>query len=620
MRRESVTSIGGMYAAFLFFLLFTASAVVGNYGVLPTYAQAGPGGGDDYDSELQRSIARKLTGAMSKRSVNQAGGYGTDSALGRMLSIAPLPGEGSYTSSSPIEEAKKYLEGNGPPPDFGKNNRSMVNVVLPPLEGFKALVDSDPIKDMLKKMVLGKVPVLIQTMHMVENGAATGYVAALNSVSNLMSNTIETQDFQLQLMHLTDDTGKMREAYVQRMKEAFTKDKAETWPAALYAAVGDSTEFEPGGGKGMRALPAPKAYTLKQLASDNASPGSSSQGDLDKKRLLSDLLFLQKEDQAAQAPTGGGSSAGGGGQVQYSNEELQQLKEEFVRLVGDVEIELKGEGQNAQTPDKSWLRTLNMNFIAPEQKDERRGVARENFSELQVSWAGINTILFNYCKFVKDNPNKDRKISQGQFKYTAATAKEVMGQGNDNAAKAWEYVSSPDIPITMSLIEALFHLVRHTEEAQQLDCEQLNLGKDDMPTTLQNGGGGGGAPGGGGGGDNVNLNECGKKKGCLRNRLILHMAHVIARSRTLHTYRTLHLLSKRFATDPALNSLVDDLFMRSMAGMNIDQELGANREAWEDFTLFLAKIVQGDSYAGSFHRPGEFGGGRGGAPEGGGGK
>jgi hypothetical protein len=52
--------------------------------------------------------------------------------------------------------------------------------------------------------------------------------------------------------------------------------------------------------------------------------------------------------------------------------------------------------------------------------------------------------------------------------------------------------------------------------------------------------------------------------------------------------------------------------------MNIDEELGKNREAWARFTSFLTKIVQGDSFAGGFYKGGLFVGGTAGSPSQGG--
>jgi hypothetical protein len=574
--------------------LLIMSAALNAVGIPEVFAQASPAM-EQYHSESKQTVARKITAAMSKRSVNQAGGYGTDTALGRILDLPPLPGEQAFTDSAKIEDSRKYID-EGKIPDFGKDNRSSVNMVLPPLKGFQQLTDSEALKEMFNGLVTAKVPVLFQTYMMVENGAATGYIGSLNAVSNVMANTMQTQDYQLKLLELTDDTGKMREAYIKRLKDAF-KESKEVWPAALYASVGDSANFENNKGMTKEQIGEKGAYDLRWLPTENGSEGEKS------KRKLSDLLFLAKEDQNAGNLGGPANSS-----TPYDNTDLNNLKQEFVRLIGDVEIELKTE--EGSDPSKAWLRTLNMNFIAPEKEEERRGVARENWSEVQVTWEGINMILYNYCQFVKDNPNSSRKIESGQFKMTAATSDQINNPGDGNpAARPWEYISSPDIPVTMSLIEALFHLVRHTDEAKGLDCDKLNLTRDDIPTERHNGSGGGGS---------ANLNDCGKNKGCLRNRLILHMSYIIARSRTLHTYRTMYLLSKRFATDPALDELVDELFMRSLSGMNIDNELGRNREAWERFTSFLTKIVQGDSYAGAFFRPGQFAGGRGGAPENGG--
>jgi hypothetical protein len=313
------------------------------------------------------------------------------------------------------------------------------------------------------------------------------------------------------------------------------------------------------------------AYNLAFLPTEDGKEGDKAL------RKLSDILFLKKESADAKDDNG----------YKPNDEDLRNLKEEFKRLIGDVEINLKAP-QNAD-PSKTWLRTLDMNFIAPTENNGRRGIALENWSEVQVVWESINRILYDYCEFIKSDPNADKEPGEMVIPSTY----ENIGK-EENGRDPWELASAPDLPLTQSLVDQLFHLVKKSYKPDQLNCTELQLTRDDIPTTRDVGGGQG---------QQANLNDCGKKKGCQRNRLVLHMSFIIARSRSLHTYLTLYMLSKRFATDEALDNLVDELFVRTLSGMKLDDELARNRESWDAFTLFLAKVQQGESGAGGFGRP-----------------
>ena len=78
----------------------------------------------------------------------------------------------------------------------------------------------------------------------------------------------------------------------------------------------------------------------------------------------------------------------------------------------------------------------------------------------------------------------------------------------------------------------------------------------------------------------------------------------MARSRTLHTYNNLFFISKKFSTDPILNGLVDDVFERALAGLDVGAELNNNRVRYADFIDYLGKLSKGDVGAGNAFRPG----------------
>ncbi len=507
-------------------------------------------------------ISRSIMKAETKRGVQQVGRYGSDNALAQKFSLPPLPGDQAFSDS--LSDADKFLEESGAMPDYGANERKNVNISLPPLKGLAQILNSPVTKNLLKELTASEATVLMQTYMMVENGAATGFMGGMNIGSNLMSNMIQTQDFQLKLLEATDDTGKMKEAYINKIAKVMQEgNNKDVWPAALYIASGEDG----------RAANAPQMtdlssatepYDLELVTAEGTTQGAKD------KRTLTDMLFVR------------GST--GRGQNSYSNDKLDELRQDFVSLVGDVEIQL----------DKSkskYARDVKISYKAPESGtngDERRGVARLNLEEVLVVWQNINTLLYQYCKWKESSPNTNRK----PFEMETSTTTTQIGGNNDGLGNPWELASAPDITFSMNVLDQLMKLHMELRPVGDLKCEGLLLDEDDIPEE-------GAAPAGG-----QNLNDCGPKKGCLKNRVVLHLSYMIARSRTLHTYRSLYTIASRFVTEPLAGDLLNRLFARTFSGMDLNAELEANRERYIDFVSHMSQLTQGQLGAGPLLRPG----------------
>jgi hypothetical protein len=518
---------------------------------------------------------REIMNAEVKRGVAQVGNYGSEDALGQKFSLPPLPGDQSFTDSA--KDAAKFMSETNQMPDFGATERKNVSIVLPPLKGLSQILNSSVTKDFLKDLTAAETTVLMQTYMMVENGAATGFMGGMNIGSNLMSNMLQAQDFQLKLMEATDDTGKMKEAYVNRiasiMQEGNNKD---VWPAALYIASGDdgkgkvSKDAQP-----MKDLSQAKdgvgAFNLKGLAAEGTTKDSP------EKRMLTDMLFMK--------------GSGTGGEKTYFNDpsQLNNLREDFISMVGDVEIVLKSE--------KSKLaRDVQINFIAPTSSastDRRRGVAKVNWEEVQVVWQNLNLLLYDYCKWIDSDENKGKKFAKG----VTSTTTDKIGQYNqEGVGTSWELSSAPDITMTMNVLDEIMALMGDKiTDPDKRNCDALKLEEKDIPDMANANSG------------DVNLDDCGSKQGCEKNRAVLHLSYMIARSRTLHTYRSLYNLSRRFVTEPIAGELLDKLFDRAFSGMDLNAELQSNRERYYDFVSHMGKLEQGKAGSGSIVRPGSPG-------------
>ena len=510
-----------------------------------------------------KGAARIAMRGAAKRGAEQVGRYGSEYAIGQKFLLPPLPGEQGFADSS--EKPGEYLpEKASEVPDFGLNSRESDNISLPPLRGLRQILDSDVTNTLLKDLTQAKANVLMQTYMMVENGAATGFMGGMNIGSNLMSNMLQAQDAQMKMLDVVDDTGQAKEAYVRRVAHLLRDgDNKNIWPAAIYMASGENGKK-------------PKEPEMKDLK-DGTSPYTfehlpTSATSTDKNiRILSELVFNP-----------GNASGTSATSTPYKNDQIDALKEEFVKLVGDMKLEIK--------KPEDLSRKIEYTYIAPKEgandTQKRRGVANANWEEVVVVWENINTILADVCEWKKAKKNAGKEIFQ---KETLATSKDI---GKDQGfGDPWELASSPDFPLTLNVVEQLWKYIERNEDTSKLNCgSDIKLTADNIPTEGEASG--------------TNLNDCSGTNGCVRKRLILHLSYLMARSRTLHTYNNLFFISKKFSTDPILNGLVDDVFERALAGLDVGAELNNNRVRYADFIDYLGKPSKGDVGAGNAFRPG----------------
>lgn len=510
-----------------------------------------------------KGAARIAMRGAAKRGAEQVGRYGSEYAIGQKFLLPPLPGEHGFADSS--EEPGKYLpEETSQLPDFGLNSRESDNISLPPLRGLRQILDSDVTNTLLKDLTQAKANVLMQTYMMVENGAATGFMGGMNIGSNLMSNMLQAQDAQMKMLDVVDDTGQAKEAYVRRVAHLLREgDNKNIWPAAIYMASGENGK-KPQEPEMKDLKDGTSPYTFEHL------PTSATSNDKNI-RILSELVFNP-----------GNASGTAATSTPYKNDQIDALKEEFVKLVGDMKLEIK--------KPEDLSRKIEYTYIAPKEgandTQKRRGVANANWEEVVVVWENINTILADVCEWKKANTNAGKEIFQ---KETLATSKDI---GKDQSfGDPWELASSPDFPLTLNVVEQLWKYIERNEDTSKLNCgSDIKLTADNIPTEGEASG--------------TNLNDCSGTNGCVRKRLILHLSYLMARSRTLHTYNNLFFISKKFSTDPMLNGLVDDVFKRALAGLDVGAELNNNRVRFADFIDYLGKLSKGDVGAGNGLRPG----------------
>lgn len=506
-------------------------------------------------------IPRELMRASAARVVEQTGQTGSEFAIGKKFYMPPLPGDQGFADSA--KESEQYQVQSGSTlPDYGLNSRETVNVSLPPLRGLRQILDSEVTKTLLKDLTVAKANVLMQTYMMVENGAATGFMGGMGIGSDLMSNMLAAQDAQMRMLDVVDDTGKAKEAYVRRVAHLMREgDNKNVWPAAIYMASGESGK-KPAETEMKDLKDGARPYNFEHLA----KIGKANE---EKGRLLSDLIFDPGQ-------SSGGSGLGAGGAKPYSNDKLDGLKKEFVTLVGDTKIEFDNLDEISRKVKYSYTPPTN------DADGKRRGVAAINWEEVQVVWENFHNIIADRCEWSKAAKNKSKQTAE---KATFCSSKDAVKK--KNGSSPWELASAPDMPMTCNLVEQYYEYVRKDMGRKRIvNCDEIRYRADQIPAK-------------GAGDSESNLNNCTGENGCERKRVALNLAFVIARSRTLHTYQNLYVISKRFAVDPAVSELIDLQFSRSLAGMDIEQELTSNRERFGDFLDYFAQLTKGGSGSGN---------------------
>ncbi len=494
----------------------------------------------------------------TKRSVQQLGRV--ENPLNQRLVMPPLPGEQAYTDS--LKKEDEF----GTATTYGPNKAEDYQLLFPPLIELQRLAKSKPLQKMYKEMITSEIPVMGQTFMMVENGAASGYFQSLNLVSNTLTNVMQTNDFQMKIMDLTDPTGEMKNVWISDVFKK-TQDGKQGWAAALLSAQGDKTEFDASGDKFDQDLKS-EPFDFKVLSASAKTGGTNNQGNQDgKKILLSTMLF---------AVGGKGKPAEGDG---FENKNIEELTKQFTDLVGDMEMSFDtaatGAG-TAQNDGKSSARKIQIKRVAAGKNQnlsgKRTGLARAQWEETALVWEHFHNLLEAACKVWKDPKNLEKEPGEME---TWSTIKELTTQD-------WERSSAPDIPMTLDALKMVFALFAKERHPSEFKCEELQATAEDMPDKL-------------GELTTADLDNCGQKSDgpCLRNRIVLYMSYVIGRSRAIHEYIALYAVSKKFATSPAQQILLDRVFRDVVAELDLQEELVVNRRRWEETISFFGSYTQG---------------------------
>lgn len=509
--------------------------------------------------------------------------------------VNPGQSGGSTTTQAqrqrgPIEQAVlEAAQGNAPTKDSGSaivlrggaqesplqtapNPEFTVNSLkLPPMMGFRQLARSQEMKNMLKNLIAADVPVMMETMMMVENGAATGYLGSINTIGTLLSNTVQASDLNMKMLDAADSTGQLSRAYVASAVNSmkFSDGNREVWPAALMFASGDTFRQDKDAQlSAFRENQKPAGADPSDVTA-SATSAQSAQPEVK----LSDKLFP-------------GDSGG--------------VKQEVLDWVGDLVItsnaDAGGPGQTAHTITTRYrpvpaLRDKS-NFMGPPQPGQFHGPAWDvmRFEQRKEVWKHINQVMRQYCTFKKSNPNYNTYIFEKKHPADAI------------APENWLGVQAVDIQVTLNLVDQFFKLMLSRKPIDEIDCDSFSGDESTMPLSgraaimaMSSTNTTAGAAAG--------FDDCSgaNARTCLRNVVLFEITKYIAESNVTHIYRGLwDKISAGFQTNQDTESLGNYLFCHNLQlgwpcvpTSEMDTRREQNRQEWIIFLNTFSKLAQG---------------------------
>ena len=447
--------------------------------------------------------------------------------------------------------AGEVLEGT-PAPDTNYSFK------LPPMTGIRQLAKSNDMKEMLKNLISADVPVMFQTMMMVENGAATGYLGSMNTLNDILSNQMQASALNMQINDAIDHDGSLglNHQFARSAYRSMDSKNKGVWPAALMFASGDSFNDD--------------KNTKFNTYEENPNPAGAAQPDLkdptetqtkdDQPLLLSELLFPRTN------------------YVELEN----MVKIDMQDWVGDIKITDK-QDQRAKTSKKKG------EFIAAEKLQSapqpvsgdplKTTYPLKRFQYQLKVWENLHEVMKQYCKFKKQNPNS------GTYIFEKKRPSDAIEDRN------FEEIQAFDIKIQVNLIDQFFKLMVARKPIEEIDCNSFKGDKNTMPLDISSAGGG------------SNFDSCDgeQAKTCLRNRVLWEITSRVASSRTNEFYLKLWRAAYRSTHNlPHLQMPLTTLFCRNLSlGEPCDPELvflddlQVNRHEWVEWLSKFSKLAQG---------------------------
>jgi hypothetical protein len=466
--------------------------------------------------------------------------------------------------SNPLlnEEATKKdpIKGEAPPV------RNHFEFKVPPMAGFQQIAGMKTMKDMLKRLITADVPVMFQTMMMVENGAATGYIGSMNTVGSLLSNTIQTSQLQMDLFDAEEAGGKKKayvlEAYGNMVSESENKD---SWPAALWWASGDRIEGTPkpiNTVKDNTESTGSSETTLKEAEKELPAEGGAK-----KELLLSELLFPP----GAYSPEAGFFAG--------------DLQEGMLNWVGDLKIVTQQTGEHSSVVKPEFVEAKKFESASSSSSGSGGSEGEPGSvydllvkeTTLEV-WKHLHLIMKQYCEFKQRNDNYTKEMFEKKRPSSAIKDED------------WKKIHSLDVKPSINLVDQLFKLFLGRRNVSEIRCDSFRGDENTLPDK--------GEPTSSSG---TIFDSCDENpKQCLRNVVLYRITRFIAISQVNYFYRWMWEQIYVRTKDEAEQEYLTDLFCTNVQlgwpcdpGTEFSVRIDTNRVAWIEFSNKLSKFAQG---------------------------
>jgi hypothetical protein len=465
------------------------------------------------------------------------------------------------------------------------------------------MADSKDLRAMLREMITSQAMTMHQTMMMVENGAATGFIGGMQTVSNLMSNMVESADLELSLKGITDPKGTKQLAFANAIYKGMKQQQngKQAWPLGLWFASGDdpkkalsqeqkADEFTPNPNNG--SLDADSLAAVEDQESSLSASGSSLTSGTDPEDTKTETeiklveTLLKDNGAAAESPGSQEYAKKYLGDVVYKSERTDgpnsQTRTVFVPATGKA----NKKGATGGTSDK-----------------EIRGFEYRRWEIQKDVWNATYELLGKYCDFKQNNQNRSAEIFQKKTPASVVT-KELLDKA-----------SSQGIRMTINLIDQLFKVFVGVNAAAPNDPTGLKCdftgkrAEDTMPDEFKPQ-------------DGEKIENCeSDPKNCVRNKWLFLITQIIAEDRTVNEFREAQeaLINGALAQHPSFLVRVQEFVCTSLMadrsggndlrlcdpGIWLDIRAEANRQRWVNKIGEFSEWAQNVGGASNFNFKGQ---------------
>ncbi len=510
-------------------------------------------------------------------------------------------------------------------------------VRMPAYRMYRGNLNSNDYKKFLRNEITSVVPVMFQTMAMVENGAHQGYANALQAVAITLNNQMVAADLDVKLRGILDGGGTTQQrAFANAVFRGMDENKRSEFSSAVgLAAVARDSLIEPleerhkyadpqlnnadpfqeyidsGTGSGSQSYSGGGGQGAVLLASTGSDPKSYSGGGGQGEKLLSKIFFPEDSKDPA----------------------VSDARNFFTDYIGDLKYVADQTSASDPRAAQRWeiikpkkqkqvARSSNSGSQPPAQiqvPDQIYGGAVALADVRKFKWREFMILLSISCDLKTQNGNAGVEIFQ---KKTLADF--MSEQGKESIRR----VSSPNFKMTYNTVDAFFktfvQLSVEANQPTQIKCD-VNPNSDTMPEDFD---------AVVGKGDNCKGEDA---KKCRQNYLLYNLIDILALDQVNSAIRNSYEIAmmQSLMMGPELVSALNSLYCTSLnsttatgnggaqcnIAFNLDSIEGALRQRWGDIHEDLRAIASSLGSASNFRFYGNSAQSAtsGGAPTGGGG-